>query len=181
MPSFYSENEYGKINVDMLKAMRIVGEKALVYFYSRQYERGVEKIKDLMTEHPDNSFLKWILGYLYAGQGEYKKAISTFQSRSAGQTTNWMLAYAFAASGESQKAIEILDFQLERRKTQHVPAFMIATIYMGLGDHEKALEWLERDLEEGVQGLFFWGLKMDIKFDPLKDDDRFKKLLAAIK
>ena len=134
-----------------------------------------------MTEHPDNSFLKWVLGYLYTALGEHEKAISIFLSRSVGRTTNWMLGYAFGASGGSEKAVEILDFQLERRKTQHVPAYMIATIYMGLGDHERALEWLERDYQEGWQGLFFWGLNRDIKFDPLRDDERFKKLLAVIK
>lgn len=58
---------------------------------------------------------------------------------------------------------------------------MIATLYMGLGDKESTLDWLEVDWEEGSQGLMFWGMKSDIRFDPIKDEPRFQALLDKVK
>ena len=91
-----------------------------------------------------------------------------------------MLGYAYAMAGKKAEAEEILKINLEKRENQYVPSFMIATIYMGLGDKEKTLEWLERDWEEGGQGLMFWGLKSDKLFDPVRDDPRFQALLNKI-
>ena len=91
-----------------------------------------------------------------------------------------MLGYTYGRAGNKKKALDILNFQLEKAKTVFVPPYMIATIYMGLGDNEKALDWLEKDLEVGGLGLFFWNLKRDIKFDPVKEEPRFKKLLKVI-
>ena len=62
----------------------------------------------------------------------------------------------------------------------YVPALMIATIYIGLGDTENALLYLEKDYESGGQGLFFWGLKHDVKFDSLKNEPRFQALIDKI-
>ena len=61
-----------------------------------------------------------------------------------------------------------------------MPALFIATVYLGIGDKEKAIEWLEKDYAEGGQGLMFWGLKTDKRFDPLRDDARFLNLLTKV-
>lgn len=57
---------------------------------------------------------------------------------------------------------------------------MIATMYMGLGDVDNTLKWLEKDVEVGGQGLLFWALKRDVKFDPIREEARFKKILETI-
>ena len=51
---------------------------------------------------------------------------------------------------------------------------------MGLGDHDKALQYLQMDYEEGGQGLFFWNLNNDIKFDPIREEKGFQDLLLKI-
>jgi len=48
------------------------------------------------------------------------------------------------------------------------------------GGKEALLKWLERDYEEGGQGLMFWGLKTDERFDPVRDDPRFLDLMDKI-
>ena len=58
---------------------------------------------------------------------------------------------------------------------------MIAVIYMGLGEKDNALDWLEKDFESGGLGLFFWQLKRDTKFDSIKNEPRFVALLSKIK
>ncbi len=156
------------------------GEMGYAYFFLKQYQKGLEIIESSLMKHPDDNFLLWILGVLHCGRGDYSEAIRTFHRRSAGTRTNWMLGYAFGMNGQREKAEEILNYQLVRRSEEHVPAFFIATVYMGMNEKEKTIEWLEKDYEEGGQGMMFWGLKTDERFDPVRDDPRFLDLLNKI-
>jgi TolB-like protein/Flp pilus assembly protein TadD len=155
--------------------------RAFSYYYAREFERGLYALNQTLEKYPDNNWLLWMKGYLYAGMGEFQKAIDIFQKRTVAKNTNWMLSYALGSVGEIREATEILNFQLKKREDVHVPSHMIASMYMGLGDYDKALEWLERESDEGGHGLFFWGLKNDVKFDPLRENARFLSILNEIK
>jgi len=54
----------------------------------------------------------------------------------------------------------------------------IATIYVGLGDKDKAFEWLEKDVVARNPRLaeFRWSERSE----PLRDDPRFHELLKQI-
>lgn len=54
----------------------------------------------------------------------------------------------------------------------------MATIYIGLGDTDRAFEWLERALEDRSETLLF--LKVEPRFDPLRADPRFKSLVHRL-
>ena len=68
--------------------------------------------------------------------------------------------------------------QEERARREHVPAFAFALAQTGLGDLERAFEWLERgivDRDELLAENF-----LDPLFDPLCDDARYEGVLARI-
>ena len=157
---------------------KYLGDVGHAYYYTHQFERGIEVISSFLSKHIGDPWLLWMKGYLYSGMAKHRTAIETYRQRSAGTKTNWMLGYNYGKLGMLDEANEILDFHLDKRKNAHVPAHMIATIYMGIGDKEKALEWLEIDANEGGQGLFRWGLRTDPKFDALRTEERFQALLT---
>ena len=75
----------------------------------------------------------------------------------------------------------MLDQLNERSKQRYVPALARAIIYMGLGDKDKAFEWLERAYDDG--SVLTTGLLMTISsttFDPLRSDPRFADLLRRM-
>ena len=51
----------------------------------------------------------------------------------------------------------------------------VARVYVGLGDRDKALEWLERSRAERSLGLGDVGIKVNPVFDPLRSDPRFAR------
>jgi hypothetical protein len=53
-----------------------------------------------------------------------------------------------------------------------------ARIYAGLGEKDKAFEWLEKAYDECAFALTF--AKVHSRFDPLLSDLRFKDLLRRI-
>jgi hypothetical protein len=56
---------------------------------------------------------------------------------------------------------------------------MIATIYSGLGDKDKAFELLEKAYQERSWDMA-WHIKADLRIDNLRLDPRFQNLLHQV-
>jgi len=160
---------------------KYIGNIGFAYAFFDQFEKGIEVLDNGLLKFPNDNLLRWMKGNILSLQGRYEDAVNLFRTRTDGTDTNWMLGYSYAKMGKTEEANRILNYQLEKNKTTFVPPYMIATIYMGLGNEEKALEWLETDYKSGGLGLFFWGLKRDIKFKSLVGNPRFTALLDKIK
>ena len=161
-------------------SIKFMGDIGVAYYYSHNYKKGIALMEQNLQDHPDDNYLRFILGMLYSGDGNYPKAIEEFTKRKLVGNTNWLLGYCYGRSGNMDEAQRILDYQLEKRKTQHVPAYMIATIYIGMDNTEKAIEWLETDYEDGGTGLFFWLLGQDPKFTSVLKDPRVVELMGKV-
>ncbi len=91
---------------------------------------------------------------------------------------NAYLAYAYGAAGDRDRAMAELD-ELEKISPDgQVLPFNLALVYLGLGDHERALDNLERALDADSQMLGWLGL--DAIFDPLRSEPRFEALLREL-
>ena len=112
------------------------------------------------------------------GKQEYQKAIEVFHRRTLGTYTNWALGYTYGLSGDKDKAQAILQHHLQKVTTDYVPAVMISAVYMGLDDKDKALEWLEKALEEGIAPIILPEVIMGPKFKSIRQDPRYKLLLS---
>jgi hypothetical protein len=78
-------------------------------------------------------------------------------------------------SGRRTEALAILAELEELSRQQYVPASTMALSWLGLGDHERALEWLEKGYEQ--RDSFLPHLRMRRAFKPLNPDPRFQDLM----
>jgi len=162
-------------------AVKLKIDVAWAYYSFRQYDKAVEELEKILVTHPDNNYALWHLANTYTGQGNYQKAIDTFHKRTAGTHTNWVLGYTYGLAGNRKEALRILNYQLGKKEKQYVPSFMISAIYIGLGEKEMALDWLERGYNtEGANILFLLEMKNGSHFDQLRDEPRFKDLLDKL-
>ena len=53
--------------------------------------------------------------------------------------------------------------------------YAYAIVYLGLGDHERMYEWLDRAVQARSEDLVF--LQVEIEFDPVRSDPRFIAVL----
>ncbi|TXG35728.1 adenylate/guanylate cyclase domain-containing protein [Seonamhaeicola maritimus] len=174
------EENFNKVlKLDPLSS-KYVGDMVQAYYYLNEFQKGIDLVDKSLNRFPNDNMLIWTKATALSGLEKYDAAISLYTSRSVASNTNWMLGYCYGKTGQYDKAKRILDYQLDKNKKVYVPAYMIATIYMGLGEKENALKYLERDYEFGGQGLFFWGLKHDIKFRVFQNEPRFIALLNKI-
>jgi hypothetical protein len=86
------------------------------------------------------------------------------------------LAYAYAVSGKKDQALEIFNDVRTRSSDGFSNASEIALIYIGLGDINQAMIWLEKSYKE----RFNPSLLMRPCFDSLRSDPRFQGLLRRI-
>jgi len=89
-----------------------------------------------------------------------------------------LLAYAYAAAGRRDEAIKILDEQQRLSQQRYVSPYNFAIIYTGLGDKDRAFEWLTKCVEERT--LIIFHLKSRPLFDPLRSDPRYAELLRRM-
>jgi len=74
---------------------------------------------------------------------------------------------------EAQKTLDQL---IERSKREFVLPFSIAMVYVGLGEKDQALVWLQKAYE--YRDLILPGLKHDPTWDSLRSEPRFIELLG---
>jgi tetratricopeptide (TPR) repeat protein len=120
------------------------------------------------------------LGRAYLQKLMYKEGIAEFEMELAISPENpvalsW-LGYALGAAGRRAEAQKVLDRLNELSKHKYVPAADVARVYSGLGEKDKAFDWLEKGYEERSLGP----IKIEPIFDPLRSDPRFQDLLRRM-
>ena len=86
-------------------------------------------------------------------------------------------AMIFAAQDRRADAMAIVRGLEEASATNMSVANLVGRVYLALGDHDRALEWMTRAFDAG--GIFiFW--KDAPLFDPIRKDRRFVELLGRM-
>jgi TolB-like protein/DNA-binding winged helix-turn-helix (wHTH) protein/Tfp pilus assembly protein PilF len=154
-----------------------------VYYQLRDYEALVEASRRGVVSNPNEWLEHYNLGVGYEGTGKLLEAISEYQKAveiSAGdQDSTAALAHAFAVIGRRAEAEKILRDLEQKSKSVHVSPYLFATVYAGLGEKNKAFEFLEKAYQERSLEIS-WALKSDLRIDNLRSDPRFQNLLARV-
>ena len=93
---------------------------------------------------------------------------------SAAAELRW--SYGLAVTGKTAAAREILERYA--RKREATSSFDLAATCAALGEHDRAFQFFEHAL--AVRHIDLWYLRVDPRFDPLRNDPRFKELLKRI-
>jgi TolB-like protein/Tfp pilus assembly protein PilF len=122
------------------------------------------------------------LGVGYEGTGKVQEAISEYQKAieiSGNSRSAVALAHAYSAAGKKAQAEKILhDLERKSKETSASP-YTMATIYAGLGENDKAFEFLGKAYSEKSLD-FALPLQSDLLLDSLRPDPRFQSFLRRI-
>jgi TolB-like protein/DNA-binding winged helix-turn-helix (wHTH) protein/Tfp pilus assembly protein PilF len=153
------------------------------YYQLRDYPRLIEASKRGLLLDPAYWLQHYYLGAGYEGVGKAQEAIPEYQKAMelAGDSpvASVALAHAYAALGKKADAEKILrDLERKSKKTSASP-YTMATIYAGLGENDKAFEFLEKAYSAKSLDLVS-SLKSDFLLDSLRADPRFKAMLRRM-
>jgi eukaryotic-like serine/threonine-protein kinase len=152
------------------------------FYHGRRYDEAVEQLRRTVELEPNYPVTYWILGLVLRKTGRYELAIT--EGEKAVKVSNGSpmmraaLAHTLGAAGRKKEAIRILDDLTERAKQKYVAPYFFAGIHIGLGENDRAIEYLEKAYEEHCHWLIY--LHIDPSMDALRDDPRFQELLRRV-
>ena len=145
-----------------------------ILFHARRYD---EAIRELRNDDPDH----WFLGLALIANGQPDEAIPVLE-KALGTDRNpavmGVLVRAYAHAGRRGEALRLVDELKRRQQTSYVAAAPFVNAYLGLGDNEQALFWLERAYQQ--QSNMLQLIKVHPFLDPLRGDPRFVDLVHRV-
>ena len=156
----------------------IKNEIGWVYYFMRDYHRAIKQFQLALDFEPNFPLAHFNIGLAYKQLGEYTEAIAAYKNALAiSEGVHWKagLAQAYAQEGNTKEALRILDEILALNDRGFYVAPEIATIYIGLGNIDRAFEWFFIVAKETPSHLV--SLKIEPNYDPLRSDPRFKELV----
>jgi hypothetical protein len=88
------------------------------------------------------------------------------------------LAHTLAAAGKTESALRILDDLNKLSRQKYVSPYFLAGIHIGLGEDDRAIEYLEKAYEDHSHWLIY--LPMDPSMDALRHNARFQVLARRL-
>lgn len=162
----------------------IVGTNAAwVCFLARQSDRAVGILSKVIEIDPNFPRAHFRLGNIYEYEGQYDRAIAEYEKavQLSGGDTYYQasLGHAFAMSGmlaEAEKSLHDLEELSARR---YVPPYAIALIYLGMGNKDHGLQWLEKASADRSTSMAY--LRVDPTLNGLRSEPRFAVLIEQTK
>ncbi len=151
-------------------------------YFARRYDDAIEQLGRTVDLDPNYPVTYWILGLLLRKTGCYELAISEGEKgvRLSGGSPlmRAALAHTLGAAGRADAARQILDDLTKLAKQKYVAPYFFAGIHIGLGEHERAIEYLQKCYEEHSHWLIY--LHLDPSMDDLRDNPSFQDLLRRV-
>ncbi|MFL5574798.1 MAG: tetratricopeptide repeat protein, partial [Gemmatimonadaceae bacterium] len=147
-----------------------------------RYHEAVVAAEEAVELDPGYDRARATLGWAYfltgrqdEGLAELERAVSISRAN-----TLWLgqLGEAHAMAGNAAKARELLRELEERAQRAYVSPYHFAYVYTGLGDADRALDWLERAVANRTGPAY--GIKGSFLFTPLHAHPRFRALLRQM-
>jgi serine/threonine protein kinase/tetratricopeptide (TPR) repeat protein len=157
-------------------------ELGCVSYYARQYDKSLALSRRTVGLNPEFQLSYVSLGRAYIQKQMYPEAVAELQKgRRLDPEFPLIVAelgYAWAASGNKAAAQHILDELNQIATHRYVDAYLIALIYLGSNDREKAFFYLEKAYAERSSSMPW--LKVEPKFDVVRSDSRYLDLLRRV-
>jgi tetratricopeptide (TPR) repeat protein len=163
-------------------SMSINTTTGLLFYLVREYELALEQIRK--TLDLDASFFPahFVRGCIQQQLDHPEEALNELQE--AVELSHRLplflgaLGHGYAIFGDNEKAGEILQELLAMRQNKYGSSYCIAEIYLGLGEVDRALDWLEKACDERATWMIF--LKVHPIFEQLHAQPRFIEILRRM-
>src|SRR5438045_3943751 len=148
------------------------------YCYARRYDEAIAQLRKTLEMDTGFYIAHVVLAKALEMKGARNAAIVEWQKERAltdDPEVLGLLARAHGLSGNKMEAKKIMDQLKELSNQSKVAAYRFALVYLGLGDKEQALRWLEQSYQDRA-GSDIGYIRVDSLLDPLRGDPRFEAL-----
>ena len=151
------------------------------FVYMHRYDDAIAQYNRVLSFDPNFAYAHRALGWVYGFKGMYPEAIAATRKSlvlSPESSGKAYLGLWLARSGERDEAIKLLDQLKQDSAKEYVESFAFALIYIGLGEKDEALTWLERGIVDRAPTVISYGVLPEL--DELRAEPRFKDMLKRL-
>jgi serine/threonine-protein kinase len=153
------------------------------YYYARRFDQARYHLDRAIAMNPTAEETYRVLGLVLSLAGETGEAVGVLEEAvampDAGTYTRATLGCALARAGHREEAQRILAGLEARAAHEYVSPVAFATVHLGLGDAERALDWAERAFTERRGWLAY--LRVNPLMDPMRGHPRFDALVQRMR
>jgi TolB-like protein/Flp pilus assembly protein TadD len=160
----------------------VARDVAMIHYYRRDFETALEQCDHTIELNPHFAPAYWLLGLIQAHRRDFEESLAALQLavRLSPQTPRMhgALGWTFALSGRRKAALEVLRKLESYASERYVSPLEFAWIQFALGDVDLGFRWLAKARKDRSFDLI--SLKVDPRYDPLRDDKRFEPILRQL-
>jgi len=146
-------------------------------FFARRFDEAVSVSRGMLELAP--GYAHWVMGLVDEQNRKLDSAIAEYQEaiKLAGGNPDlrtWVpasLGHAYAITGKKADALRIVSELTELSSLIRVDPAVFAIIYAGLGDKDRAFEWLVKGYDDRPSTAM--RIKVEPRLEPLRSDPRF--------
>jgi len=167
-------------------SISIEAELSCAAYYAGDFAKAETYGLETLNKDPENSVLYFHVGRPLAQEGRYERALAMLEKGRSKAGGDWAgllaeIAYIRARQGRTNESQQIIE-ELRNRQTQlkeFVDPYLYACIYAGLGDPDRAFEYLTAALDK--KSSWLPSIVVEPKFNHLRNDPRYAQILARMK
>jgi TolB-like protein len=159
------------------------------FYRTGRYDEAIAELQKGLAMNPNMPGALLQLGKNYMKKGMSEEGLATFQKAMDLYVDRWgepdpeylaYLVWGYAGSGRKSEALKVLEEMTAVAKRRYVFPMHFVTAYVGLGEKDMALLWLERAYEERSADVGWLTTLANRVYDPLRADPRFKSVLRRM-
>ncbi len=155
----------------------------VAYYSAGEVDQAVQQLRRTVEMDGNFYFARWNLGVALELNGQPEEAMAEYKKAiEAGSGDPNLLGYIgrlYGLTGRKEEARKILEDLHRMREEKYTPAYALACVYVGLGDKDEAVNWLERGYEEH-DGFSLGAIRVDPLLASLRGYPRFEALAEKI-
>jgi TolB-like protein/DNA-binding winged helix-turn-helix (wHTH) protein/Tfp pilus assembly protein PilF len=160
----------------------IATDRGTILYYARKYDRAIDQFRAVLDMDPGFSNARSLMVAAYVQQGKFAEALKENDLIENAETPQWywaFRAYIYNHSGNAVQAQHALA-KFEQLSTRLRSDAILARLYAYNGSSQQGKAMLLLDQAYREHSPVLTNIKVDPKYDNLRQDQRFQELLARV-
>jgi len=146
---------------------------------------AIDILQKGMEIEPNSIFLHAMIGLAYSRKSLYEEALAELQKEkeifvNSPPIIDAWIGETYAVMGRKDKVQEILNDLLTRSESEYIPPYLLARLYLALGEEEEGFKWLEKAYEKKDTWLRYLKVFRFESFSSISSDPRFIALIKKM-
>ena len=153
-----------------------------IHAHGGEFDTAIKYFLDVLEKDPNYLWGQWQLGQAYHFTGKHREAIDVLEKAAARSQRSpailGTLGAAYARAGRKADAVKLLKELSALAAKRYVSPHAFTWIYLGLGDKDRAFDWLEREYEDRSNSVAWIG--SGHMLDGFRSDPRYLLMTKRI-